>query len=389
MPFVLNVGTSTSFISHEVTMKVLMIDGGGFSPPYDFCLASGLESIGIRVDLLMPQEVVRDWRNPDAIPNSSSSRARSMMYRLAKGSRYLATLLDAERMIRRGAIDVVHMQWLAFSPADRAFLKSIRGRVRTVYTMHNTSTFHEPASGIQGLGKREAYKLFDKVIVHSEYSLTSATASGVARKDQLACVPHGAFDYYRELSTVARDESAKMELLFVGSIKHYKGLDVLVESLAYLCEMVPRGTWHLTVAGKPSISTENLRRRITELGLDDSVTWRLRHQSERELANLFSSSHLVILPYREIDQSGVLLAAIGMGRAVLATRVGAFPEILDQIDPDLLIPPEDPTALAKALARLIKQPSLINHQELLMQRLADGELGWKSVAEKTLKVYEG
>lgn len=369
-----------------------MLDGAGFSPPYDFNLVQALEAMGASVRLIMPESVLKGWKSPDGVPQEKPRRVARLLGRLWKGAQYAGLLDDARRIVRDWHPDVVHVQWLPLPPADRWFLHSIRGRVPLLYTMHNTTLFHGSTGGIQGWGLKGALRSFDGIVVHSEYSKASAVRGGLVREAALRVIPHGAFDYYRRLGEepgrpARRTNGGPTELLFAGSIKRYKGLDLLIGSLTTLRDAAPEGSWHLTVAGQPGIDMSPLRELVHAHGLDAYVSWSLRHQSERELAMLLVRSDVVVLPYREIDQSGVLLAAIGVGCPVVATKVGAFPELLRHEVHGLLVPPDDPRSLGLALARLVGDCALRTACSAQMQQLASGPLAWSTVGRATLDLY--
>lgn len=364
-----------------------MLDGAGFSPPYDFSLVRGLEVAGATVQLAMPDEVRRAWEAPDGLPPVKPSPLRKAARRVAKTVSYAAMLRELRDTIESWQPDVLHVQWLPLPIVDGRFLRAVEGRVPLVHTMHNTSLFHGTSGGVQGWGLHRSLALFDRVVVHSQYSHAAALRSGLVKESALRVIPHGAFDYYRDFAPGSPRSSAPVQLLFAGSIKWYKGLDVLIDALPTLADRTPRSAWHLTVAGQPGMPIEAVRQEVERRGLDSRVSWSLRHQSERELGQLLARSHVVVLPYREIDQSGVLLAAVGVERAVVATRVGAFPELLQHEQHGLLVPPEDPVALGQALARLVTDATLREHCEAQMKRLAGDTLHWTTIGRTTLDMY--
>jgi glycosyltransferase involved in cell wall biosynthesis len=253
--------------------------------------------------------------------------------------------------------------------------------------MHNTSLFHGSSGGIQGWGLSEALACFDRIVVHSDYSQRAALDNAMVEREQLRIIPHGAFDYYKQFAQGVVRSSGPVQLLFAGSIKPYKGVDVLVSALPTLASLCAPGSWHLTIAGHSGDQLDALKQTISRSGLDPFVTWSLRHQTERELGQLLGHSDVVVLPYREIDQSGVLLAAVGMERPVVASKVGAFPELLRDEQHGLLVPPEDPVALGNALARLVVDRGLRTYCEQQMHQLAAGSLNWSTIGRATLDLY--
>ena len=93
------------------------------------------------------------------------------------------------------------------------------------------------------------------------------------------------------------------------------------------------------------------------LGIQNRVEWNLRFIPEREVAALFRSATVVALPYLEIDQSGVLMTAIGFERPIVATRIGGIPETIQDGVHGALVEPGDVAGLAEALGRMLGDPA--------------------------------
>ena len=102
----------------------------------------------------------------------------------------------------------------------------------------------------------------------------------------------------------------------------------------------------------------------------------------------FAAADVLVLPYRHISQSGVLFPALSQGLPVVATRVGALPEVLCDGESGLLVPSESPEALSQALVRLFGDADL-------RRRLAAGSRAvaarhtWPSIAEQTESAFAG
>jgi len=147
-----------------------------------------------------------------------------------------------------------------------------------------------------------------------------------------------------------------VRLLTVGRAVPKKGVDDLLQALAALpvtCD------WRLThVGGGPLLPS--LKRRADELGLAARIEWR-GARDEDEVREAYRSADLFILASRiaaDGDRDGipnVLVEAMSHRLPVLATTAGAIPELV--IDgTGVLVPPNDPPALASALAALIADP---------------------------------
>lgn len=369
-------------------MRVLMVDAAGFSPPYDYALAAALRARGVEVAIVEPPDTQSLWGDPDALPPEPGRSPRSLA-RIGKGVRHVFGMQQLFTRIRNEKPDLVHFQWLPLPMVDSVLLGRLAGKVPLVFTMHNTSLFHGVASsGMQGWNAVSSYSSFDRIVVHSQYGRDAALRAGRATERQLECIPHGAFAHYSALCSPERaNRNGPFTFVFAGSVKPYKGLDLLVGAFNALVARRPALAVRLIVAGSPGRDIAPLREVADRSAASARIEWRLRHQSERELATLLACSHAVVLPYREIDQSGVLLAAVAMHRAVIASDLGGFPEVIRHGENGLLVPPNDVEALSRALERLADDAELRAQCEAGMRVLSDGALSWETVAGQTEVMY--
>jgi glycosyltransferase involved in cell wall biosynthesis len=177
------------------------------------------------------------------------------------------------------------------------------------------------------------------VLVHTEREAETARALTGAPV-RVAALP-------ALLETSPDRVSAGTGLLFFGLVRHYKGLDVLLRAL-----VLTRHAWQLVVAGEFWGGTADTEKLVAELGLADRVELRPGYRPSSELPSLFGAAAAVVLPYREATSSAVLTLAREYGVPAVATAVGSLAtDVTEGVD-GLLVPPEDPAALAAALDRL-------------------------------------
>src|SRR5690606_26060288 len=105
---------------------------------------------------------------------------------------------------------------------------------------------------------------------------------------------------------------------------------------------------------------------------------------------IFRRADLVALPYREVDQSGVLYTALAFGKPIVASAVGGFPEVERAGDGGTLrlVPPGDPEALAAALRELIRDRAARERLAAAAAAAAAGPYSWDAIAAQTLDLYE-
>ena len=112
-----------------------------------------------------------------------------------------------------------------------------------------------------------------------------------------------------------------------------------------------------------------------------------RYLSDAELAALLRRANVVVLPYRRIDSSGVLFAALAFGRAVVLSDVGSFRELHDEHGIGVLVPPGNAGALAAAVAGVLDDAAGRRALEKASERAAAGPFSWEAIAGLHEDVY--
>ena len=362
-------------------MRVHVVDPPAYTPPYDRALCAALARAGADVALLTS-------RFPHgAVPPADGYPVYEAFYgwqppRGRRAARLLQHVPDMLRYARRAAreADVVHLQWLPVQALDVHLLP----RRPRVLTAHDVLP-REPRPGQLG-GQRRLYERMDAVVVHSRHG-------GARLRDELGLdparihvIPHGPLDALcaeppdAPLPAELRGAGGGPVALFFGLLRPYKGVDVLLE--AWRRARRPEGA-ELWIAGMPRMDLSALR-----AASGPEVRWVPRFVDGGELAAVFRRADLVVLPYRETDQSGVLFTALAFGRPLLLSAVGGFPEVAATGAAEL-VPPEDPDALAAALEELLGDPARRERLAAGARAAAapDGPFGWDAIARRTLELY--
>ncbi len=190
-------------------------------------------------------------------------------------------------------------------------------------------------------------------------------------------VPHGVLAQ----PGVRRPLPDRPVALFFGRAEPYKGLDVLVEAVRLLPSDVPLKV----VVAAHGGDAERLARDTAD---DQRFEWRLGFVRDEQIPSLFAESSFVVLPYRAATQSGVVPLAFANARSVVATTVGALPEAVEDGRTGMLVPPEDPNALAEALAALAADPARTSAlSDAAYDEATVGRLSAASIAARHLEIY--
>jgi glycosyltransferase involved in cell wall biosynthesis len=363
-------------------MRVQIVDPPAYTPPYDHALAGALARAGAEVELI----TCRFPYGP--VPQEQGYAVRELFYRRSSrpgiGPRRRRLLRAAEhipdmRRYRRVAegTDLVHYQWLPIPALDARLLAPKRPRV---YTMH----WRLPEAGSRiARSLTRLLAEMDAVVVHSEHGARRLEADFGVTRGRLRVIPHGAFTYLTEqadevpLPEELREVEGPVILAF-GLIRPYKGTDVLLEAF--------RGVEgaELWIAGMPRMPMDELR----ELAARAPGTVRFvdRFIPEDEIPAFMRRADLVVLPYRNIEQSGVLYTALAFGCPLVLSSVGGFPEIGER-GAARLVPPEDPAALAAALSELLADGDAREALGAAAAREASTTYSWDRIAEEMMGLY--
>ena len=112
-----------------------------------------------------------------------------------------------------------------------------------------------------------------------------------------------------------------------------------------------------------------------------------RFVADRELPAYFRRADLVVLPYRDAEQSGVLYTALAFSKPIVMSDVGGFAEVAEH-GAGRLVPPGDPSALAATVDRLLRDDDARGRLAAAALAAAAGPYSWDSVAEQTISLYE-
>lgn len=362
------------------TVRIDVVDPSAFTPPYDHALCDALGRAGMDVRLQTSrfgygsvpvpecyERVERFYRVAGGAPGSRQRMAAKLVQHVPDMREYRRAAAEA---------DVVHFQWLAVQPLDVRLLPVERPLVLTAHDVLP----REPRRG-QRAAQRRLYERVDAVVVHSEHGRERLVEVLGIAPEKVHVICHGAFHHLthvpgerplpRELAAVS-----KPVVLCFGLLRPYKGIDVLLEA------------WHeitgaeLWIVGMPRMDITQLRGSAAP-----TVRWISRFIPDEEVASYFRRADLVVLPYREIDQSGVLATALAFGVPLLLTAVGGFPEVAAR-GAAALVQPDDPAALAAELHRLLGDPGARARIAEAARIAVDRSYDWDVIARQHVELYE-
>jgi alpha-maltose-1-phosphate synthase len=181
-------------------------------------------------------------------------------------------------------------------------------------------------------------------------------------------------------------DPARPYVLFVGRITRQKGVPVLLRA----AERLDPAAQLVLCAGQPD--TAELAAEVT--GLADrlraarsGVIWLQQMLPQREVIQLLTHARVFACPSLYEPLGIVNLEAMACATAVVASRVGGIPEVVSDSETGLLVPPDDPGALAAALNALLGDPGRAAAMGRLGRARAIADFGWPAIAAQTAALY--
>jgi glycosyltransferase involved in cell wall biosynthesis len=363
-------------------MRVQIVDPSAFTPPYDHSLAAALARAGAEVELVTsrflygPTPAANGYRVTEAFYRRTAARGLEARGRLAlKLAEHVPDMLRLRA--RTASADVVHYQWLTLPGLDAALLPPGRPRL---YTLH-----YPLPKGRAALARHRALmRRMDAVIAHTRLGAARLRDEVGLDRDRVHVIHHGAFDY---LTRLERERPLPPELattegpvvLFFGLLRPYKGIEVLLDAFRTIAGA------ELWIVGMPRMAVEPLRRRAAAAA--GTVRFVSRFITDPEIPAYFRRADVVVLPYREIEQSGVLYTALAFAKPLILSAVGGFSELAEEHEAARLVPPGDPAALSEALTELLASRDQRERLAAAARAAATGPYSWDAVAGRTLSLY--
>lgn len=298
---------------------------------------------------------------------------------------------------------VFHILWNnKFQTFDRTLLMLYYRALgkRVVLTAHNVNAGKRDTNDtlLNRLTLKVQYKLCDQVFVHTNLMKQQLVDEFSVRSDAVTVIPYGINNAVPDTAVTrdqARqhfgiDQSARTILCF-GAIAPYKGLEYLVSAFERL--LAGGGDYRLIIAGKPKPGAADYWReiaaRIAPLVQSGRVVAHPRFIEDAEAELYFKAADVLVLPYREIFQSGMLFFGYSFGLPVVASDVGSLRDDIIDGRTGFVCRPEDPVALTAALESYFSSDLFANldRRRKDIKAFAEAHHSWETVAELTRDVY--
>ena len=260
--------------------------------------------------------------------------------------------IKTAHMINRIGPDLVIFQWLHpyFAPCYYIIAKRLKN-TRVLFMCHNV--FPHERFPMDRLLTKMTLKQGDHFTVHANSDAEDLRS--ILPDADVTVTVHPAYNFFKQKDMTKSEarqilginEGTKV-LLFFGIVRPYKGLRHLLDALKIIKDEDPENTRDLLllVAGDFSGSRPEYDEIMENHGIADLISITDGHIPISEVEKFFAACDLVVLPYEDATQSGVIQVAYSFDKPVLATRVGGLPDVVFDRETGYLVDPQRPDLIA-------------------------------------------
>lgn len=287
--------------------------------------------------------------------------------------------------------DVLHIQWLPFVEfmgGENYYLRLIKKLVpnlKIFYTVHNIFP-HKLTDE-----KKTAYvhrfvsldKYIDGYLVHLVSSKMELSEEFDIPQSKIFVAYHGIYVAENYVSPQSSNSDGVKRIIMYGFQNKYKGADIFIDALGLL----------------PDEYKEKISAQIVGLATDKElystyhdkaeslkVKWKNEFVSDKTLYEAIGMSDLILLPYRKISQSGVLLLALSFMKPILTSDLPSFKETLEGYPDDYFFKSNDIQSLSSMLMRFVDGKVDVDLQMNIIEKL-NKKYSWEETAKSTLIAY--
>lgn len=304
--------------------------------------------------------------------------------------KYLVCTYNTFRDIKKRKIQVVHLQIFQITLIEMISLFFAKFFFfKTVVTIHDIESFKN--NNLMHLVKIYIKKV-DKIIVHNDFSKNELVGKYKETKGKVEIIHHGSYLGMLELKKNKIDARKKLNIdlykntiLFFGQIKEVKGLDVLLKAIPEIIKKT--NNIQFVIAGK--MWNEDRKKYddlIRELGIIDYLKLDIKYIPDNEVVDYYSAADYIVLPYKKIYQSGVLLMAMSYRVPVIVSDLPAMKTIIVDNENGFIFKSENYSDLSKVILKAItiNGYDICKRAELLLEQ----KYNWDIIGRETANIYK-
>jgi len=293
--------------------------------------------------------------------------------------------------------DLIHLQWwipsLIFVFLPLLIMAKIK-KIKIIITIHNILPHEHRIWNLftDRIANLLIIPLGDFYIVHNKRNKEKFMKIYNVKENKIGIITHGKLNLIQN-KNISKKEAMnylnlplnKKIILFFGYIRPYKGIDILLESF-YLLKNEIKDIFLLIVGQPIDITLKKYQKIIDKYKLNKDLYFYPGFVPENLIQYYFSSSDLVVLPYKHLDtHGGVGAIAVAFNKPLVVTDVGGLPEFVK--DRSIIAKPNDVIDLKNKIQLVLQDENIYN--KLVNDSIElSKKLNWDDIAEQTVQIYK-
>ena len=316
--------------------------------------------------------------------------------------RYLIGTFSSLLNAKKKKLDIIHLHFFGFNGLEyfNLYLAKNVFCFKIVGTVHDIESFEKYGSNDKAIHSCKKFiKLIDGIVVHTKYAkeqLINNIGAELISLEKIKTIYACDLDYSTLADNFIDKSVARRKLalpnnrniiLFFGHIKKVKGLDVLLKAMANIKKYDPEIL--LLVAGKmwkdDFSKYENL---IKKHSLDYNIDLRIEFVNKNNVPYYFNAVDAIILPYKKIYNSGVLIRAMSFATPVIASDFGPFSEFIKSNNNGFLFETGNDVALASIIINSLNKKDKLLKVGQMGKQFIEKEFSLHEIGKQYRDLYE-
>ena len=316
----------------EKKNKILIVSPLGYTglAYYDYSLCQSLTENGVDVELCTSDNWILDSHKNKFRLIPLYKRCSGDINKVKKGWNYVLSSIRILIHVLRHRVRIVHFQIVELPMIDLCLMILLKlfGKL-IVFTPHDI--IHNKRYPLSRVITSLQYRIADRIIVHKKVNVETIVNGFNINPGKIRIIPHGGYEYFvnsKITKTYARktlgfNEDYKI-VLFFGNIKPDKGVDILIKAMPIIRQKIDNV--RLVIAGRLTggLSEQWLIGELNKYSITDIVSTKPEFIPDDAVTLYYMASDIVVLPYTEISESGVLRYAQTCGRGVVCSDLQEF-----------------------------------------------------------------
>jgi glycosyltransferase involved in cell wall biosynthesis len=295
---------------------------------------------------------------------------------------YIFSQLRLAKWVFINKPDVIHIQWIRIPLFDiilLVLLKRLNKKSIFLFTAHDLLP-HDTGNRFY-FGYNILYHLFDGIIVHAKETKNDLINMFNIPVSKIGVIPHGVLNF-RTTSVLKKILSKRIVFSITGSIHYYKGIDILIDAWLLNDKLVKNNNILLVIAGSGKLPKRDIPEKSNIKIINKLLT-------DEEYQLIINSTDIGILPYRQISQSGVLLALLTQHKPVIVSNKGGLVQPFEVGRVGWILDELSPKCLSEVINGIVDDNSdyMCIKNDLNLWENIDDYYSWQRIGKMTIEYY--